>query len=77
MIDELKVYTKPDCPYCMAVTGHLQNEGVEYEEIDSLMNDDAFQEMKAVSGQGLAPTVRLGDEVLADCRVKDLKRLLQ
>lgn len=77
MKDELTVYTKPGCPWCMAITGHLLNEGYDFTEIDILANEEAGEEMKELSGQGLVPTVRWRDTVLGDCRVQDLQRLLQ
>lgn len=71
------MYTKPGCPWCLAITGHLRNEGYEFTEIDVLATGGALEDVKALSGQSLVPTVRLGNTVIGDCRVVELKRLLQ
>lgn len=75
--DELTVYIKPGCPWCLAITGFLRNEGYEFLEIDVLAAGGALEEMKDLSGQSLVPTVRLGNSVVGDCRLGELKRLLQ
>lgn len=77
MSDELTVYSKQGCPWCLALTGYLQNEGFEFTEIDILAKDGALEKMKELSGQSLAPTVQFRDRVLGDCRLDELKRLLQ
>ncbi len=79
MIDsnELTVYVKPGCPWCIGVTSHLQNLGYEFSEIDVLGNEKHFKEMEDISGQTLAPTVVYGDHVLADCGVPELKKFLK
>jgi len=77
MNDDLTIYTKPGCPWCLAVTGHLRNEGYDFDEVDVLSSDAALEEMKDLSGQTLAPTVRWRDTVMGDCSLRDLKRLLR
>ena len=77
LANELKVYIKPGCPWCVGVTSYLQNENYEFLEIDVLASDKAMEEMEEVSGQTLAPTVTYGDLVVADCGVPELKKFLR
>ncbi len=75
--NELTVYSKPGCPWCIGVTSYLQNLGYEFNEIDVLSSEKQFQTMVELSGQTLAPTVVYGDHVLADCGVPELKKFLK
>ena len=74
---ELTVYIKPGCPWCIGVTAHLRNEGYEFSEIDVLASDKAMTEMKELSGQSLTPTLTFGEHLLADAGVPELKKWLK
>lgn len=79
----LKLYIKPGCPWCMQATAWLDNGNYRYEKIDVIADDDAFAEMKELSGQSLAPTlvVNQGDpeneRVLPDFDVAELRAFLE
>lgn len=74
--DDLTVYTKPGCPWCIAVTSYLQNGGYEFTEVDVVSSEKQFRKMEEISGQTLAPTLAYGDHVLPDCGVPELKKFL-
>ncbi len=44
----------------------LDENGVEYEKIDVISDEAAFDEMIRLSGQELAPVIEVDGEVLAD-----------
>jgi glutaredoxin len=44
----------------------LDEHGIEYEKIDVIADEAAFDEMVRLSGQQLAPVIEVGDTVLAD-----------
>ena len=73
---ELKVYIKPGCPWCISAIAYLENEGYDYTKIDVINNDDAFDEMRELSGQTLAPTMTYGSLLLADFGVPELEKFL-
>ena len=76
----LNVYIKPGCPWCVSAIAFLKNEGFEFREIDVIAHDDKFAEMREISGQTFAPTLRVGennDLVLADFDVDELKVFLE
>ncbi|MFT5465677.1 MAG: glutaredoxin [Verrucomicrobiales bacterium] len=75
--NELMVYFKPGCPWCIGVISHLKNEGFEFSEIDVLASEKAMEEMTSLSGQTLTPTLKLGELVLADAGVPELKKWLK
>ncbi len=75
----LNVYVKPGCPWCVSAVQHLKEEGYHFNEIDVIADDAMFEEMEEISGQTLAPTMRVGtndDLILADFGVDELKEFL-
>ena len=46
----VKIYTTPFCPYCVRAKSLLGKKGVEFEEVDVMMDDKARSEMLARSG---------------------------
>ena len=74
MID---LYIKPGCPWCVQVESYLQKEGCEYNPIDVIADGDAFEKMRALSGQTSAPTMTFGELQLADFGVEELVPFLQ
>ncbi len=44
----------------------LDEHDINYERIDVIADEAAFDEMIRLSGQELAPVIQVGDEVLAD-----------
>lgn len=75
--NELRVFIKPGCPWCIGVTSHLKNEGFEFSEIDVLASEKAMEEMKSLSGQTMTPTLTFGEHLLADAGVPELKKWLK
>ncbi len=41
---EIKLFTKVGCPYCAALRESLNNEGVDYTEVDVHSSKDAMKE---------------------------------
>jgi len=73
---QLKVYIKPGCPWCISAIAYLENEGYDFTKIDVINNDAAFEEMRELSGQTLAPTMTYGSLILADFGVPELEKFL-
>ena len=46
--------------------GWLDQRGVEYEKVDVIADEAAFDEMIRLSGQELAPVIDVDGEILAD-----------
>ena len=72
----MKVYVKPECPWCIAAITFLPREGYAFDEIDVFADPKQFEEMERVSGQTLAPTMTVGDLVLSDFGVPELEIFL-
>jgi glutaredoxin 3 len=47
---DVKMYTKPGCPYCAAAKEHYTKSGIAYEETNVIDNPGAQAELLSLSG---------------------------
>ena len=52
----------------------LDERGIEYEKIDVIADEAAFDEMIRISGQELAPVIEVDGKILADFGPEELAR---
>jgi glutaredoxin len=71
------LYLKPGCPWCDEAEDYLKERGIAYGRADVNTDPAAFDEMKRLSGQTKAPTMRWDDEILADFGVDELDAFLR
>ena len=62
----IKLYIKPYCGWCHKAMDWLDKRGIEYEEVDVIADEMAFDEMIRLSGQELAPVIDVDGKILAD-----------
>ena len=55
----------------------LDEHGIEYEKIDVIADEAAFDEMIRISGQELAPVIDVDGKVLADFDPEQLEKFWQ
>jgi glutaredoxin 3 len=60
------LFIKPYCGWCDKAVHWLDSHGVDYEVIDVMADETAYDEMIKLSGQDLAPVLDAEGEVLAD-----------
>lgn len=53
------VYTTSTCPYCTMLTGYLEEQGIEYEEVNVQVNPEAGQRLVATTGQMGVPQTEI------------------
>ena len=53
------VYGKPNCVQCNFTKQYLDNDGIEYREVDITQDEDAYRELK-MSGYQSVPVVAVG-----------------
>jgi glutaredoxin 3 len=63
---KIRLFIKPYCGWCHKALRWLDDHDVEYEKIDVIADDDAFDEMVKISGQTLAPVIDVDGKILAD-----------
>ncbi|MDQ8184345.1 glutaredoxin family protein [Pelagicoccus sp. SDUM812002] len=66
------VYVKAGCPWCIDAEAYLKKKGIGYTAKEVRSDPKAMAEMVQLSGQSKAPTMKLGDAVLADFGVDEL-----
>ena len=62
----IRLFIKPYCGWCHRAIHWLDEHDVDYEKIDVIADESAFDEMIRLSGQDLAPVIEVDGEVLAD-----------
>jgi glutaredoxin 3 len=63
---KVRLFIKPYCSWCHKAMNWLDDHDVEYETLDVISNDAAYEEMVRLSGQELAPVLEVNGKVLAD-----------
>ena len=61
-----RLFIKSYCPWCHKAIHWLDKHGIEYETLDVITNEAAFDEMVRLSGQDLAPVIEVDGKMLAD-----------
>ncbi len=69
-----RLFIKPYCGWCHKAARWLDDHDVEYETLDVMAKDEAFDEMVRLSGQELAPVIDVNGEILADFGPEELER---
>jgi glutaredoxin 3 len=67
-----RLFVKPYCGWCDRAVRWLDDHDIEFEQVDVIANDAAFEEMIRLSGQDLAPVLVVNGRVLADFGPEEL-----
>lgn len=71
------LYTKAGCPWCIDAVDWLEKRGYAFQEIDVRRDPSKAAELRQLSGQTMAPTLKVGDKVLPDFDTRQLERFLK
>ena len=71
---KIRLFVKPFCGWCHEAKDWLHDREIEYEELDVTSDRAAFNEMRELSGQTLAPVIEVDGEVLADFDTGQLEK---
>ena len=63
---QIRLFIKPYCGWCHKATRWLDEHSVDYESVDVMADEAAYDEMMRLSGQELAPVLDVDGEILAD-----------
>ncbi len=64
----VKIYTTGMCPYCVRAKALLDRKGVDYEEVDVMMDLDARRDMQQrSSGARTVPQIFIGQTHVGGC----------
>jgi glutaredoxin len=70
----VRLFVKPYCGWCHKAERWLDQQGIDYESIDVISDEAAYDEMIRLSGQELAPVIDVDGEILADFGPDQLAR---
>jgi glutaredoxin 3 len=70
----IRLFVKPYCGWCHKAERWLDQHDIDYETIDVISDEAAYDEMIRLSGQELAPVIAVDGEILADFGPDQLAR---
>jgi glutaredoxin 3 len=73
----VRLFVKPYCGWCHKAERWLDQHEIDYETIDVISDETAYDEMINLSGQELAPVIDVDGEILADFGPDQLARFWQ
>jgi len=62
----IRLFVKPYCGWCDKAERWLDQHEVDYETVDVIADENAYDEMIRLSGQELAPVIEVDGKILAD-----------
>ena len=62
----VRLFIKPYCGWCHKAISWLDERDIDYEMIDVMADEAAYDEMIQLSGQDLAPVIEVDGAILAD-----------
>src|SRR5437879_12492395 len=69
---QVRLFIKPFCGWCAQAMDWLDDHGIEYEVLDVIADEKAYDEMYRLSGQTLAPVIDVDGRILADFGARQL-----
>ena len=70
--NKVRLFIKPYCGWCAQAMDWLEANGIEYEVLDVVADEKAYEEMYRLSGQTLAPVIDVDGKILADFGAREL-----
>ena len=64
MTPQVTIYTLPTCPHCRQAKEYFAQKGVAYREFNIQKDEQARNEMAALSGGTSVPVIKIGAEVI-------------
>lgn len=71
---KVRLFVKPYCGWCHKAERWLDEREIDYETVDVISDEAAYDEMINLSGQELAPVIEVDGEILADFGPDQLAR---
>jgi glutaredoxin 3 len=61
---EVKIYSTPTCPYCVAAKEFFKSKSIDFTDIDVASDETKAQEMIDLSGQMGVPVIDIDGQVI-------------
>lgn len=72
----VKIYSTPTCPYCVALKNFLQENHIEFEDIDVSQNVQAREEMIQKTEQMGVPVIEINGEFIVGFNKERISEIL-
>jgi len=76
MSQKVRVYSAPSCPYCVSLKLFLQENNIEFEEINVIENEKIVQEIINKTNQMGVPVIEIGDQIVIGFDKEKISKLL-
>ena len=76
-MEKVKVYSTPTCPWCIKAKEFLEENKVEFENIDVSSDQKASEEMVEKSGQMGVPVIEIGKTIIVGFDQEKIKQTLK
>ena len=74
---EIKVYSTPNCPYCVMAKDFFKAQGLEYQDVNVAEDQNAFQEMIQKSGQMGVPVIDIDGNIVMGFNRPEIEKLIK
>src|SRR5437762_13147156 len=69
---KVRLFSKPFCSWCGQSMDWLDDHQIQYDTLDVVADEKAYDEMYRLSGQTLAPVIDVDGKILADFGAREL-----
>jgi len=69
---KVRLFIKPFCGWCAQAMDWLDDHDIEYEVLDVIADERAYDEMYRLSGQTLTPVIDVDGRILADFGAREI-----
>lgn len=76
MLNKIRIFSTPSCPYCVTLKEFLKEHNFEFEDINVAENVEAREEMITKSGQMGVPVIEINGEIIIGFDRKKIVQLL-
>ncbi|HNW96518.1 MAG TPA: glutaredoxin family protein [Candidatus Paceibacterota bacterium] len=74
---QIKVYSTPNCPYCVMAKDFFKAQGLEYQDVNVAEDQNAFQEMIQKSGQMGVPVIDIDGNIVMGFNRPEIEKLIK
>ena len=71
------LYVKQGCPWCVEALAYFKKQGIDLEIVDVRIHADKMADLQRISGQGMTPTLKNGDFIVADFDIGEFEEALR
>lgn len=76
-LSKIRIFSTPSCPYCVTLKAYLNENNIEFEEIDVSKNEKALGEMIEKSGQMGIPVIEIDGNIVVGFDKEAISKLLK